>query len=141
MGNICCGFGHRKIYGEIPGLRAEIEKNVDRGITEFYTGGMGDFDRIFSDTVRGVRNTKLILVIPYITKELNINKEYYESLYDEVIIPKGLDEMYPKSAITMRNRWIVEHSEIVLGYITKKSGGAYTAMKYAEKIGKRVVYL
>ncbi|MBP3377878.1 MAG: DUF1273 domain-containing protein [Clostridia bacterium] len=141
MGDICCGFGHRKIHGEIPLLRNTIEKLTDRGITEYMTGGMGDFDRIFSETVRTVKNARLILVIPYMTEELNKNKDYYTSLYDEIIIPQCVEGMFPKKAIIHRNRWMVEQSDMVIGRIIKNHGGAYEALMYAEKIGREVLYI
>lgn len=141
MENICCGFGHRKIYGEIPLLSDTIKKLSEQGVTEFLTGGMGDFDRIFAETVRRVNNARLVLVLPYMTAELNKNRDFYESLYDEIIIPQCVEGMFPKAAIKQRNRWMVRKSSIAVGYITQNHGGAYDAMKYAGSIGKITIYL
>lgn len=140
MENTCCGFGHRKIYGNIPKLRTAIEELCEIGITEYLTGGMGDFDRIFATAVKK-SGGKLILVIPYMTAELNRNKDYYDSFYDEIIIPQSVEGMFPKRAIKERNLWMIENSSIIIGHITKPYGGAADAMAYAEKTGKTTIYI
>ena len=107
------------------------------------TGGMGDFDGMFSSAVRTLKrkyaDINLLLVKPYFSGELNTNKEYYEYMYDEVIIPDVVAGVHPKSAITKRNRWMVEKSDIILYYIQRDFGGAYTAIKYATKLGKKTI--
>ncbi|MEE3427944.1 MAG: hypothetical protein VZQ55_03080 [Ruminococcus sp.] len=100
---------------------------------------------IFSRAVRKAKKTnpniKLICVKPYMTKELNDNKEYYKSMYDDVIIPTELIGIHYKSAITARNRWIVDNSDIVIVYTIRAYGGAYTAINYAKKKNKLVIKL
>ena len=41
-------------------------------------------------------------------------------------------------AIVYRNRYIVENSDVIISFAQHKSGGAYKAVRYAEKIGKAV---
>ena len=48
---------------------------------------------------------------------------------------------YPKSAITLRNRWMVEKSDVVICYLERERGGAYAAMKYAMAMEKNIVML
>ena len=38
-----------------------------------------------------------------------------------------------------KNRWKVEKSDIILYYIQRDFGGAYTAIKYATKLGKKTI--
>jgi len=52
-----------------------------------------------------------------------------------------LHKAHPKAAITLRNKWIIDNSELVLVYTERKEGGAYRAMKYAESLNKTVVNL
>ena len=78
---------------------------------------------------------------PYFTNNLNANGEYYAFLYDDVIIPDKLADVHPKVAIKYRNRWMIDHSDIILVYTKRTYGGAYEARKYAERIGKEVVYI
>ena len=142
----CCGFGHRDVLEKIDdAVYAAVLKAVERGCDIFYTGAMGEFDSLFSSAVRKVKKTypeiKLICVKPYFTNDLNTNREYYELLYDDVIIPDELADIHPKAAIKYRNRWMIDHSNIILIYTKRTYGGAYEARKYAERIGKEVVYI
>ena len=142
----CCGFGHRDVLEKIDdAVYAAVLKAAEQGCDIFYTGAMGEFDSLFSSAVRKVKKTypkiKLICVKPYFTIDLNINGEYYSALYDDVIIPDELADIHPKAAIKYRNRWMIDHSDIVLIYTKRTYGGAYEARKYAERIGKEVVYI
>lgn len=42
---------------------------------------------------------KLVLVIPYFSDVLNADKEYYESMYDDIVLPDQLMGVHYKSAI------------------------------------------
>ena len=44
-----------------------------------------------------------------------------------------------KAAIQVRNREIIDRSDMVICYITHKSGGAYQSVQYAEKLEKRII--
>lgn len=46
-----------------------------------------------------------------------------------------------KRAHTVRNREMVDRSDLVIAYIIRKNGGTYQAVDYAEKIGKKVINL
>ena len=142
----CCGFGHRDVLEKIDdAVYAAVLKAAERGCDIFYTGAMGEFDSLFSSAVRKVKKTypkiKLICVKSYFTNDLNTNGEYYAALYDDVFIPDELADIHPKAAIKYRNRWMIDHSDIVLIYTKRTYGGAYEARKYAERIGKEVVYI
>lgn len=80
-------------------------------------------------------NNDITLVLPYMVADL----EYYEKYYDSIIIPESVYGVHPKSAITLKNRWMIEQSDLVIVYVARKKGGAYTAMKYAEKLNKNVI--
>ena len=139
----CSGFGNRKIYCNIDDeLYNLIVKAINTGCDTFYTGGMGDFDAKFCVAVRKAKkiykNIELVCVRPYLTKELQDNKDYYYEWFDCIIIPPELSSIYYKRAITERNKWIVNHSDIVIGYSLLEHGGAITAINYAKKLGKKV---
>lgn len=143
----CCAFGHRIIFENIRGKTESIVKDLIEkyGINLFYTGGMGEFDNMFSSVVRTIKkqysNINLVLVKPYFTQDLNKNKIYYDTNYDSVIIPTQLADVYYKSAIKQRNQWIIDNSDIVITYVQKNYGGAYEAEKYAKKKDKKIIRL
>ena len=141
---ICCGFGHRVLLMDVEKpLREVLERLVaERGVRVFYTGGMGEFDELFARTVRSMKrecpSLRLVLVAPYLTERLNLDKAFYEAQYDEILIPAELDGVHPKAAIGLRNRWMVDRSDIVIAALHRDFGGAAEAVQYAERIGKIV---
>ena len=143
---VCCGFGHKEVFQNISSrLDEAIAQSIKLGCSVFYTGAMGEFDSMFSSAVRKAKRDnpgiKLICVKPYMTKEINENKDFYASMYDDVIIPSELMGVHYKGAIKARNRWIVDNSEIVIGYTIRDYGGAHTAIKYAERLKKKMIYI
>ncbi len=124
-------------------LREVLERLVaERGVRVFYAGGMGEFDELFARTVRSMKRDcpflRLVLVLPYLTERLNMDKVFYEALYDEILIPAELEGVHPKAAIGLRNRWMVDRSDIVIAALHRNFGGAADAVRYAERIGKIV---
>lgn len=142
----CCGFGHRQVFENISeSLYNAVLEAAAQGCVKFYTGAMGQFDSLFSSSVRKAKrsypNIKLICVKPYMTKEINESGDYLYSLYDDIIIPTELADIHPKSAIPKRNRLLVDWSDVVIGYIKRQYGGAYTALKYAHSQKKEIIMI
>ena len=109
----------------------------------FLIGRNGEFDEFSASVIKRVQKeigrdkSDVTLVLPYKVAAL----EYYEKYYDSIIIPDSVYGAHPKSAITLKNRWMVEQSNLVIIYVKRESGGAYTAMRYAEKLGKEILNL
>ena len=107
----------------------------------FLIGRNGEFDEFSASLVKRIRKgygserSELNLVLPYSLSEL----EFYENYYDNVIIPESLGGAHYKSAIALRNRWMVENSDLIIVYIEREQGGAYATMKYAEKLNKKII--
>ena len=136
-------FGHREVEGA-----AEIESRLERLLhdlitrkqyVEFLVGRDGEFDLLVASAIRravkqyGYGNTSLTLVLPYMKAKYRDNKQYYLSYYDEVEICSESSDAHYKSAIQVRNRSMVDRSDLVVCCIQHKSGGAYRTMQYAEK--------
>ena len=143
---ICCGFGHRVMLTDVEKpLRETFERLAARGVTQFYTGGMGEFDELFARTVRSIKRNdlrvRLVLVLPYLTRRAATERAWYEKQYDEILIPAELDGVHPKAAIALRNRWMVDRCSIVIAALRRNYGGAAEAVRYAESIGKEVLRL
>ena len=142
MGKCCSAFGHRIVINDIDDRLDElIQRAIDFGCDTFYLAENGDFDKCFSSAVRRAKkyhNIKAVLVKCRLTNQMNANKEYYYQIYDDVIIPIELSNVYYKQIITKRNHWMVDHSDIVLGYTYKDYGGAYDTLKYAHTNNKKI---
>lgn len=144
-------FGHRNME-----CGSEIGNRLDRLLhdlirqkeyVEFLIGRDGDFDLLASAAIRqavrdhGYGNTHFTLVLPYMKAEYRDNEQSYLDYYDEVEICSESANAHPKSAIQVRNRNIVDRSDLIICCIQHKSGGAYKTIKYAEKQGKRIINL
>lgn len=147
---VCTFAGHREVY------QANISEMLDKAISKiintddsfrFLVGGMGEFDGMCSSAVRRAKRKypnkeiRLELVLPYLTQELNDNKLYYKTSFDDVVIPIELAGVHYKSAITKRNRWMVEQSDWLIAFVYRDFGGAYTTLHYAEKKGLKIINL
>lgn len=140
----CCGFGHRTILKNIENsLYAAVLSAAQEGCKTFYTGGMGDFDAQFSSAVRKLKNQfpgiTLICVKPYFTNDINTNRDYYAAMYDNIIIPPAIVGTHYKRAITARNRWMVDNSDLIISYIVRNYGGAADTVNYAKRTDKRII--
>ena len=148
---LCCTFaGHRDLF--LPDAERKIITALDSILESddefvFYTGGMGEFDSKCASAVRTVRHRfqekrlRLVLVLPYMTNRVNTDKNYFETEYDDVMIPMDLADLYPKAAIRKRNRWMVDRSDILLACVYRDFGGAYDTMQYALHKGVKVINL
>ena len=142
-------FGHREIERAI-----EAEERLEQLVTdlirskeyvEFLVGRNGEFDLLASSVIHKVikrieyGNARRRLVLPYMTAEYRDNKDSYHEYYDEVeICPKSAYSHY-KAAIQVRNRHMVDRSDLVICCIQHPSGGAYMTAGYAVKLGKEVI--
>ena len=114
---------------------------------DFLVGRDGEFDQLVSSAIRravdayGCGNTSHILVLPYERAEYRDNRESFEAYYDEVEICSESASAHPKAAIFERNKQMILRSDLVICAIEYGSGGAYAAVKYAEKQGKKIVNL
>lgn len=144
-------FGHRDIQdmsaveGKLMSILCDLITTKE--YVEFLVGRDGDFDLIVSSSIRtavrkyGCGNTSHILVLPYERADYRDNKAEYESYYDEVQICPESTEAHPKAAISIRNRAMIDKSNLVICYVEHHSGGAYMAMKYARKLEKALINL
>ena len=141
-------FGHRLVE-----RASEIEVGLEillhdlithKQYVEFLVGRDGEFDLLAVSAIRravnqyGCGNTSLILVLPYMKAEYRDNEQSYLDYYDEVEICADSSEVHYKSAIQVRNRCMVDRSDLVVCCIQHKSGGAYKTVLYAKKQGKQV---
>lgn len=140
-------IGHRQVehFRETEEQLTKIVKDLIRSkeFVEFYIGRNGEFDILAASVIKRVQenygkaNNTLILIIPYKIADL----EYMEKYYDEIWYPDELHGVHYKSAITKRNEWFVDHSDLLIAYVTKDYGGAYDCMKKAQQNGVSVAQI
>ena len=137
-------FGHRRIYGNFSAAEKKIETKVaelinNKDYVNFLVGRNGDFDIYVSSIIRKAKekydykNTAFTLVLPYMTAEFRDNVESFGKFYDEVEICPESASAHFKAAIQIRNRCMVDRSDLVICYIEHNSGGAYKTVQYAKQ--------
>lgn len=144
-------FGHRDfsehyLYED---KLIEIIKELIRTneYVEFLVGRNGEFDIFATSCVRKAKkdllygNSSLILYLPYSSAEYENNKEYFDSFYDEVYVCEKSSFAHYKAAIQIRNKEMVDRSDLVLCSIKNRRGGAYQTIQYANKIEKEIINL
>ncbi len=119
-----------------------VENHANGENIEFYLGGYGNFDffaKKCAEKYKSIhKNTKIVFVTPYINDWLNERRDYFENEYDEIIYPE-LESVPFRFAISKRNEWMAEHSDLVIAYVCVDFGGAYAFFKHAIRCNKEVV--
>ena len=134
-------FGHKDTPKEIePTLRTTlIDLIKNHGATEFYVGNNGNFDTTVRRQLENLSQTYPItynIVLAYIPTK----KSEYED-HSNTILPEGIETVPKRFAISYRNKWMVEQSDIVITYVARTYGGAWQFKVLAEKQGKMIIEL
>ncbi len=142
-------FGHREISDSI-----EVEKRLDKLVrelirtkeyVEFLVGRNGNFDTLVSSVIRRAiaeldyGNASHILVLPYQTAEFRENTDSYKDYYTEVKICEQAAAAHFRAAIQIRNKAMVDRSDLVVCYIERESCGAHKTVQYAKNRHKLTV--
>ena len=134
-----------------PDLSAKIKKTIEDNITSedhiiFYCGGYGDFDNHCASLCREIKKThsncEVVFVTPYITAAQQDKMKYLldAKYYDSTVYPP-LENVLPRFAISKRNEWMVDQSDLVIAYVSHDYGGAYKTLLYARKKKKDIINL
>lgn len=137
-------FGHRHLDNSFlveQRLESLIRELIStKAYVEFLVGRDGEFDQLVASTVRRCKrairddNSALVLVLPYETAEFQNNEQSFCAYYDEVEICEASAKAHYRSAHQIRNRSMVDRSDLVVFYVDHNSGGAYKTMQYANKM-------
>lgn len=134
-------FGHRdtpsEIETELRLVLTDLIKN--ESVTVFYVGNNGSFDymvkRVLED-LSVIYPINYNIVLPY----LPVKKNEYEN-FENTVFPEGLEAVPKRFAVSYRNKWMIDQSDVVVTYVTRNFGGAYQFKSIAEKEGKRIIEL
>ena len=138
---VCTFFGHKDTPKEIePTLRTTLIDLIENhGATEFYVGNNGNFDTMVR---RQLEDLSLTYPITYnvVLAYLPTKKSEYE-YYTNTILPEGIETAPKRFAISYRNKWMIQQSDVVVTYVTHSFGGAAKFKEMAEKQDKTVIEL
>ena len=142
--NACCFFGHHDAPVTIkPLLQEAVQKMiVEHGVTQFYVGDKGAFDRMAASALREAKLTyphidyKIVLAyMPGKRDALSCETEM------DTLLPDGIETVTRRFAISFRNKWMVNKSDFVICYITHSFGGAAQYVELAKRQGKSIINL
>ena len=138
---VCTFFGHKDTPKEIePTLRSTlIDLNENKNATVFYVGNNGNFDAMVRRQLEDLSQLYSItysVVLAYLPTE----KNKYDNLTN-TIYPEGIESVPKRFAISWRNKWMIQQSDVVVTYVTRTHGGAWQFKAMAERQEKMVIEL
>ena len=145
---IRCAFaGHSEIHNS--NLVEEIKTTAKElitecGVNEFWVGHYGDFDHYAAKVIRELKQEygiELVLVIPYLTKEIEEYKEEYYRNFDPVLMADIPEKTPKKLKIIKANQYMVNESEYLICYVKNSWGGAAKTLDYAKQKKKKIYNL
>lgn len=146
MGKRCCFTGHRpeKLDISIEELETKLKVAIDEaikdGFTTFITGMAPGTDLIAGKVVLDLNNTsiKLICASPFPNHIRLLSddwKEIYRCLLDNATEVHYVSDEYSKRCFHLRNKWMVDRSDMVIAVYNGTRGGTRNTILYANKKG------
>ena len=149
----CCFTGHRPkaLPDEKSGgmallkllLARTVQEAAAAGVTTFLCGGAEGFDTLAAEAVIAVRTDypglRLVLALP--SRNFLAGRSFRERLRAENILHEADEAVYASeadnSAVAMktRNRYLVDHADCCVCYLTKTRGGTLYTANYALTAG------
>lgn len=129
-------------------LLNEIEYLINEGVEAFIVGMAMGVDIWCGEIVNSLKeyypNIHLEGAVPYRKHGKKWNY-YWKNKHNELL--KNCDkityinENYKKGVMQDRNKYMVHNSTIVLGVWNGKKSGTYNTLKYANKLGKKIIII
>lgn len=145
---IRCAFaGHGEIHNQnlVETIKIKAKVLITKyGVNEFWVGHYGDFDHYAAKAVRELKqeyDIELVLVIPYLTKEIEEYKEEYYRNFDALIMADIPEKTPKKLKIIKANQYMVDESEYLICYVKNSWGGAVKTLDYAMQKKKKIYNL
>ena len=146
-----CFFGHRQI-DDFRLVEQKVEALIDKLLNEheyveFFFFCFGEFDQLVTSVILRCRkrldtaNCSVTWVMPYLKADYVKNSDSYDNYYDYVEVYEQSANAHPKAAIQIRNRAMVDRSDLCVFCVTHRSGGAYQTLRYAERTGANIINL
>ena len=139
---VCTFFGHKDTPSIIrEPLTVLIRELINkRNVNQFYVGNQGKFDSLVYSVLKEIKKEcpqiEFCVVLAYMPVR---SKELYKDFYEHTIYPEGLEKTPAKFAILKRNEWMIKKSDIVISYVTDRSGNSHKFVEYATKQNKEVI--
>lgn len=136
----CFFIGHRDAPESLlPTVRSAVERLIRKeGVTDFYVGSRGSFDRLASSAVLGLRATypdlRLYRVLAYHPAERDAA---LPEGFSGTVYPEGLERVPRRYAILRANRAMADHCQYLVAYAPHETGNARRVLDYARRREKK----
>ena len=139
-GKVCFFIGHRDTPEHVyPALEQAVEQLITQGVTEFYVGNHGSFDRMAARAVIAAKQlhpqVRLTMLLAYHPGERPVT---LPPGFDGSLYPPGMENVSRRFAIPRANRWMVEHCTHLVAYVTHPASNAGKVVEWGRKMGKEV---
>lgn len=137
---MCTFFGHKDAPKIEPNFRSTLMDLIEnKNVNVFYVGNNGNFDTMVRRQLEDLSQTYPIaysVVLAYLPTETN----NYDNLTN-TIYPEGFETIPKRFAISWRNKWMIQQSDVVVTYVTHNFSGAWQFKIVTEQMRKRVIEL
>ncbi len=149
----CCFTGHRILAAGdrerlVCDLRHALPVFAESGVKEFICGGALGFDMLAAEEVLRLKQSfpdiRLSLVLPCRDQAARwtvAQKSIYASILEKADEVDCLFEGYVNGCMQMRNRRMVDRSQVCIAYYSGKPGGTAYTVNYAKEKGIRLLFL
>ena len=142
-GKVCFFIGHRDTPEHVyPALEQAVEQLITQGVTEFYVGNHGSFDRMAARGVIAAKQrhleVRLTMLLPYHPAEREV---VLPAGFDGSLYPPGMENVPRRFAIARANRWMVEHTSRLIAIFDGSPGGTAHTVRLAEARGLDICFL
>lgn len=149
---ICCFTGHRELGEHAQWLqdrlKLQVELCIGGGIKEFRCGGALGFDTLAAEAVLEMKkkydDVRLVMMIPCRDQDKGWsaeNRRRYQQILKQADQVNVLSEHYYRGCMFVRNRALVDGSELCIAYLRHSRGGTAMTVAYAEKKQVTVINL
>ena len=136
----CTFFGHRDCPETIkPKIHAAVVDLIENhGVTMFYVGNQGNFDRMVRSVLKEVTTAYPEVGYAVVLAYMPSAKKSADD-FSDTLLPDGIEKVPKRFAISWRNKWMIEHADYVVTYVTRLFGGAAQFSALAKSRGK-IIY-
>lgn len=145
----CALTGHRDLPSDMDknAVYDGLETLVKEGCDSFLCGMAEGFDLLALECLVDLKKKYKLYIeacIPYQGHERRFasdQKRKFNELLEWCDVKTVLFEGYRDGCYLARNRYMVDCADMLFAYCKREKGGSAYTVKYAEKKGKRVVFL
>lgn len=142
--------GHRDVHDPnwvYDCLKMTIKDLIAKGADTFICGGAVGFDTLAATAVLELREQypiRLMLAIPCEGQDAKFSpamKSTYQQIRADADEEVVLYPYYQRGCMHSRNRYMVDHCDLLVAYCHKPTGGTAYTVDYAKEQGKKIVNL